>query len=249
MIIIGNILQAQESYSVYYLRKISESKPTSKYDSLMVKGAQYALTDTVHASAFFTSALNIAAHEEDNKKRISTYLALGEMNLEKNAVRKAYGYFFKVRNTIGEITTDLNGALASFGIARTQYTGGNYRNSTLNFLAAIYAAQKIKDKKLEAEATEYLGLIYSSFQDYEQSITHYRKCYDLKKSLDDDKSCLHIAEKLGDIYYFNRRYDSAFYYAHLSVQLAETMQLPNDILLARLNKTAALIRLKKTQKC
>ncbi len=240
-----NFLTAQESYSNHYLRKIAESKPQSKYDSLMVNGAAFSLKDTTKALTFFVEAFNIALHEDDIHKRIMTNIACGEMFIEKGAVRKAFGYFFRSRNLLGDITADYKGGLISFGIARTQYIGGNYQTATLNFLAAIYAAQTIKDKNLEAEATEYLGLIYSNFQDYTQSISHYRKCFDLKKSLDDDKSCLRIAEKLGDIYYFNRRFDSAYYYANLSIQFAETLQLPKDIPLARLNKTAALIRLKK----
>ena len=240
-----NFLTAQESYSSHYLRKIAESKPQSKYDSLMSHGAALSLKDTTKALTFFVEAFNIALHENDIHKRVMTNIACGEMFIEKGAVRKAFGYFFRSRNLLGDITADYKGGLISFGIARTQYIGGNYQTATLNFLAAIYAAQTIKDKNLEAEATEYLGLIYSNFQDYTQSISHYRKCFDLKKSLDDDKSCLRIAEKLGDIYYFNRRFDSAYYYANLSIQFAETLQLPKDIPLARLNKTAALIRLKK----
>lgn len=245
ILFVCSFLSAQENYSQRYLRQIVESKPVSKYDSLMVNGAFFSLKDTTKALTFFAEALNWATQADDLHKRVMTNIACGEMYLEKNAVRKAYGFFFRARNIMGDITPDLGGGLASFGVARTQYIGGNYKTATLNFLATIYAAQKIKNKYLEAEATEYLGLIYSSFQDYSQSISHYRKCFELKRSLDDDKSCLRIAEKLGDIYYFNRRFDSAYYYANLSIQFAETLQLPKDIPLARLNKTAALIRLKK----
>jgi two-component system, sensor histidine kinase PdtaS len=240
-----NFLIAQESYSRHYLHQISEKKPLSKYDSLMVNGAIFSLKDTAKAQAFFKEAIDLAMQEGDLMKRVLTNIAIGEMYIEYDAVRKAYNYFFRARNLRGDFVPDYEGGLASFGIARTQYLGGNYNTSTLNFLATIYAAQTIKNKSLESEATEYLGLIYSNFQDYNQSINYYRKCFDLKKSLNDDKSCLRIAEKLGDIYYSNHRYDSAFYFAHLSVQLAETMQLPNDIAIARLNKAAILIRLKK----
>ena len=239
------LLQSQTSYSVAYLQRIVYAKPQTLYDSLMTTAASFSATDTAKATVFFMEALDIAVKENNIKKRVLTNIALGEMCLDKKVLRKAYGYFFRARNLMGEITADTEGGLASFGIARTQFAAGNYSPATLNFLATIYATQKTKDKSLESEATEYLGLIYSNFQDYNESLSYYRKSYDLKKQLNDDKSCLRIAEKLGDIYNNNRRFDSAFYYAHLSVQLAETLQLPHDIALARLNKAAVLIRLNK----
>lgn len=241
----ARFLTGQDDYSKRYLRQIAAAKPASKYDSLMVSGATYGVHDTIKAFVCFKNALDIAIQEADLQKRVLTNIAIGDLFLLHDSPRKAYNYFFRARNLMEGILPTYEGGLASFGIARAQYSGGNYRTSILNFLATVHAGRETKNAHLEAESVEYLGLIYSNFQDYSESIRYYRRCYDLKKSLDDDKSCLRIAEKLGDIYYFNRRFDSAYYYANLSIQFAETLQLSNAIPLTRLNKAAALIRLKK----
>ena len=106
-----NFLTAQESYSNHYLRKIAESKPQSKYDSLMSHGAAFSLKDTTKALTFFVEAFNIALQENDIHKRIMTNIACGEMFIEKGAVRKAFGYFFRSRNLLGDITADYKGGI------------------------------------------------------------------------------------------------------------------------------------------
>jgi tetratricopeptide (TPR) repeat protein len=205
-----NCLNAQESFCKQYLRQWLVKKPATTFDSLMQRGMQYVDTDTSQAALFFSQAINIAYKNLEYVNGTIAHIAIGEMNLEKQTYRKAHGYFFRAKNVISNIPYEsLELGLATYGIARVQYLSGNYRTSVLNFLATIYNAQQRKDRNLEAEASEYLGLIYSHFQDFGESIAYFRKCYELQKQLDNDKGCLRIAEKLGEIYYFNRRYDSA----------------------------------------
>jgi tetratricopeptide (TPR) repeat protein len=157
-ILSANFLTAQDSYSKDFLQKLAQLKPMTPYDSLMVKGALFASSDTVLAAQYFNEALEIAFQENNIDKRAWSNIALGEMYMDKQLLRKAYSYFSRAKTLTNDEKPLEEAALAAFGIARVQFYAGNYRNSVLNFLLTIYLAKQAKNKALEAEATIFKNI-------------------------------------------------------------------------------------------
>jgi two-component sensor histidine kinase/tetratricopeptide (TPR) repeat protein len=134
-------------------------------------------------------------------------------------------------------------AMATMGVAKTQYYRGNYRFAIRNFIEAVTLAEKENFKDIESEAAEYLGLLYNAFQNFSSGVKYFKQSLEIKTRTGDARGVIRDASKLSDIYYNRRKFDSAFYYSNVALEGAESLNLVTDLYQARLSKTAALIRL------
>ena len=134
---------------------------------------------------------------------------------------------------------------AGLDLSKAQYFRGNYRQSMQHYSYAVElaATHKITDK--EIEALEILGLLYNAFQNFTAGATVFRKSLDLKYQLNDEQGVLYTLEILSTIYYRHHQYDSSLMYATRALELAQKHRKQSEIELCRLNRGAALVRLKR----
>jgi hypothetical protein len=98
---------------------------------------------------------------------------------------------------------------------------------------------------VEAEADEYLGLLYNFFQDFNAGISYSERSLEMKKNIGDEVGYIRVAGLISNMYYDAQKYDSAFYYANIALEAAKKKDMRTDIYMAHFSMAASLIRLKK----
>lgn len=131
------------------------------------------------------------------------------------------------------------------GIAKTQYHRSLYRFAIKAFSEVIEYAVRANDHELKSAAQEYLGLIYSILQSTSQSKYYFIAAMATHQEMNDEKGCLRISEKLYELYYKERQFNSALWYSSISLKLATKLQNEESLTLSRLNKIASLIRMNR----
>lgn len=163
---------------------------------------------------------------------------LGEFHRSFAWYSRSFDAFLRL-NDAREMT---NGALE---MAKAQYCRGNYRQGMQHYSHAVelMAENNFTDK--EIEALEILGLFYNAFQNFRSGASAFRKSLDLKRQLGDEQGMLYTLEILSSIYYRQHQFDSSLVFATQALQFAQKQHKQSDIELCRLNRGAALVRLKK----
>jgi two-component system, sensor histidine kinase PdtaS len=191
----------------------------------------------------------LTARDQADKLGLHTLAAdiaqtAGDMFYSYQVYHRAFANYNFARN----IYTDYAGGKplvnAIIALARTQYYRGNYKLAVNNFVEALEMARKLGMNEYEAEALEYLGLLYNSFQGFNEGTQYYLKAWNIKKNLNDARGALRVAQILGETYYRKRGFDSAFLFSNIAYTEAEKNNLPTESYMARLNMAMAQMRLK-----
>ena len=158
---------------------------------------------------------------------------------------RSFAWFLRSDFLFAEVGDPYEMVTAGLELSKAQYFRGNYRQSMQHYSHAIEiaTANKIVDK--EMEALEILGLLYNAFQNFTEGAAVFRKSLDMKYQLNDAKGILYTLEILSTIYYRHKKYDSSLMYASRALHLAQQHGKQSDMELSRLNRAAALIRLKR----
>lgn len=172
-------------------------------------------------------------------------LRIGDFYYANEIYHRAFGNYTQAKNLFIGGEEDETVAAVTIALARTQYHRGNYRLAVNNFIEALQLARKLNNKEYEAEALENLGLLYNSFQGFNEGTSYYAKAYALKQHLNDAKGAVRVAQILGETYYRKRMYDSALYYSGLARGGAEKLDLSTEAYMADINSAMSLIRLQK----
>lgn len=198
------------------------------------------------AEKYFTLALFAARRNNAWKLEGEAVLKYAAMVFEDENYPRAFGLYFRARTIYnGLVKSDIDLTKALLGLAKTQYHRGGYRKSSDHLLEAFALSQKLGNENMEAEAAEYLGLVYNAFNNFPASIQYFRKSLEIKNKVGDAKGVVSLAGKLADIYYERRRYDSALYFVNLAFDGAEGLNSKTEMYHARFAKAAILIRQKK----
>jgi len=213
---------------------------------LFVKGDEaVARKDTGAAFRIFSNARNRARKLNMARLEILSSIRLGDMFYAFETYHRAFGNYSQAKNTF--INGEMNETVAevTIALARTQYHRGNYRLAVNNFVEALQMAHQLNKKEYEAEALEYLGLLYNSFQGFNEGTSYYRKAYQVKLSINDDKGAARVAQILGETYYRKRMFDSALYFSALAFAGAEKTGMTTEMYMADINSAMSYIRIRK----
>lgn len=172
-------------------------------------------------------------------------LRIGDYYYANEIYHRAFGNYTQAKNLFINGEDDEVVAAVTIALARTQYHRGNYRLAVNNFIEALQLARKLHNQEYEAEALENLGLLYNSFQGFNEGTVYYSKAYQVKLHINDEKGAARVAQILGETYYRKRIYDSALYFSGLALAGAEKTGLLTEAYMADLNSAMALIRLKR----
>lgn len=172
-------------------------------------------------------------------------LRIGDFYYANEVYHRAFGNYTQAKNLFINNESDETVAEVTIALARTQYHRGNYRLAVNNFVEALQMARKLENKNYEAEALENLGLLYNSFQGFNEGTAYYIKALKIKEGLSDQKGAARIAQVLGETYYRKRLFDSALYFSGLARNGAEKAGMLTEAYMADINSAMSLIRLKK----
>lgn len=202
------------------------------------------IKDTVAATKTFMEVIRQAQNSGNHFLAGKAYYEMGNMFFNHKNHNRSFGAYINARSHFNLINAEVEEAYTLFGLGRQQYYRGNYKTAASHLNFAMRAARKYKLRGLEADAMEYLGILYHVMPGTEfQSAELLKKALFLKEKLQDDKGTLRIMEKLGDVYSRQKHYDSALKYLNHSIQLATRLGLYHDADLSKLNRIGVYISL------
>ena len=214
-------------------------------EQLIFQGESVGQTDSLNGLLLLRAAQAKARQQNNFLLLGRCAYAIGDIYFRYNLYNRAFANFSRAADNYTEAGAQKELVFASLGIAKCQYYRGNYRGAALNFVEAIRRGDSYKLKEVSAEANEYLGLIYSAFQNLPGNTVFYKKSLQGRMQLQDDKGITRVAGNLSDIYYRLRKFDSSLLYAEQSLLAAKLVNTPADAYMATMKKIACLIRLKK----
>lgn len=214
---------------------------------LISAGAMLGDNDTGQALRMLWEANKQAQAIKDEYLEGKAAYAIGDVFFQNGVYNRALPNYSRAADLFYEKGTTEEHAMAALGLAKSQYYRGNYTRATANFVDVIKRCDEEGLPEVKAEAQEYLGLIYSAFQNFRHSKSFYLKSLQAKTALNDQKGIVRIAAALSDVYYRQHQFDSALLFANQSLHAAEKTGLLTDGYLARLKKASALIHLKNIE--
>jgi two-component sensor histidine kinase len=224
---------------------LSGSIDSGRFAQVLMNDA-LAVADTAKAIQLLRKAGAIFSRQQSPLNAGRCLIAIGDIFFNAGQYNRAFSNYLRAQDTLYE-TGAPEAGFAMLGVAKSQYHRGLYRFAIRSFSDAIESAVKHDNKALKAAAEEYLGLVYFLLQSVEKGRVFFTGAFIHSAELKDDPACLRLSEKLFDIHYFEKRYDSALWYASYGCRLAEKLQRQNNQQGCRLNRIAALIRLRRHQ--
>jgi tetratricopeptide (TPR) repeat protein len=201
-------------------------------------------TDTTAADKIFKEAIAKSKKINNDYLAGKAFYEMGEMYFHHKNHNRSFGSFFNARDYFQKAGAEKEVAYTLFGLGRQQYFRGNYKVATGHLNYAIRAAKKFKLLALESDALGYLGILYHVMPGTGYQGTDYlKRSLLIKKRLNDNNGMLRMMEKLADVYYRQKNFDSALLYLNLSIKKATSLKLFHDADLSRLNRVGTYIRL------
>lgn len=244
-IFISFCLEAQTTVArvaVDHVRSDSSQEIKSWIDEAVILSK----TDSAAAEKYFSKAILTARRNQNWHMEGQALLKYAELLFQWQYYNRSFGQFYRGRAIYTELVeSDKDLVKMLMGVAKTQYHRSVYRKAAIHLLEAIELSRKLNDTEIEAEASEYLGLVYNAFHNFTASIGYFRRSLEIKIKAGETRAVVNLSAKLGDIYYERRRYDSALFFANLAFEGAEQLNLKTELYNARLARAATFIRLKK----
>ncbi len=203
-------------------------------------------SDTAKAFILFRTASGIFKRHNLPKEEGECYLSVADMFFDAGQFNRSFANYVRAQEVLYEVSPKEH-AQATLGVAKSQYHRGLYRFAIKNFADVVDYAVKNGDDKLTASAAEWLGIIFAIFQTNAQSKSFFTSAFIANNKLNDDKGCLRIAEKLYNLHYQERQFDSALWYSNTSIAISDKLRQQYTLETSRLNRIAALVRLMRLE--
>jgi two-component system, sensor histidine kinase PdtaS len=200
--------------------------------------------DTAAADKVFKEAIAKSKKINNDYLAGKAFYEMGEMYFHHKNHNRSFGSFFNARDYFHKAGAEKEEAYTLFGLGRQQYLRGNYKVAAGHLNYAIRGAKKFKLPALESDALGYLGILYHVMPGTVYQGTDYlKRSLVIKERLNDNNGMLRMMEKLADVYYRQKKFDSALLYLNLSIKKATGLKLFHDADLSRLNRVGTYIRL------
>ena len=234
-------------------RKILLQHELSAGDSLLQfvdqvnKGFQLAVKDTSAAFEFWRKQLAEEKSQRDYNNMAYVYRAMGQLYRQHAQYQSSARPYQLSRQYFTEAGNHREIPLSTLEYARALFLRGNYKLASDLYVETIQLARANHQPQIEAQAREYLGLLYNSFQLFSKSTAELLSAFEIKNKLNDHPGSMRAAMMLTDAYYKFRRFDSAVYYANYAFALAQKLDLDFEAWYAKLDKINALIKWEKIE--
>lgn len=225
-------------------KSLNQGELTSAIAKMIDSAINTGKTDTTAADKIFKEAIAKSKKINNDYLAGKAFYEMGEMYFHHKNHNRSFGSFFNARDYFHKAGAEKEVAYTLFGLGRQQYLRGNYKVATGHLNYAIRAAKKFKLLALESDALGYLGILYHVMPGTAYHGTDYlKRSLLIKERLNDNNGMLRMMEKLADVYYRQKKFDSALLYLNLSVKKAINLKLFHDADLSRLNRVGTYIRL------
>ena len=201
--------------------------------------------DTAAALKLFRLAIKEAQLNNDNYSAGLAFYEMAEMNAAYGNHNRTFGGYFNARPFFEKAGAEKELAYTFFGLGREQYHRGGFKDAAVKLNYCILLAQKHHLKQLEADALEFLGLLYHEITYYEINSNPYLfQSLRIKQKLNDKEGIVQLLPKISKVYCTQKKYDSALYYTNECIRLASELKLPDAVNSSRLDKMDELIQLR-----
>ncbi|ARK12640.1 tetratricopeptide repeat protein [Fibrella sp. ES10-3-2-2] len=176
-------------------------------------------------------SIQVAQAIDDKDALARTYNNIGVLYSERKDSRKAIEYFQKTRALADQLgNTDLSRiALSNIG---SDYALLNQLDSALAYTRTAYdLTRKQKADDIQIELIN-LGNIYKRMGRYPLALSFYQKSIATSVSMKDDRTLSQTYVEMAEVFQKLNRADSAILYAGRSLRLAQTANIPVNVLQA-----------------
>src|SRR5215471_12548077 len=210
-------------------------------EKLLDSAKQLSSIDSSNALKLLRTAAARADSQQIFYLEARAYFEAGNINYAYRNYDRTINAYTRARNVFKKVGAVDQEALSYAYMARSQYYRGNYTLAAQNLNTAIEKGRSVNSKLVEAEADEYLGLLYNFFQDFNSGISFSQKSLEIKKIIGDEIGYVRVASMISGMYYDAQKFDSAFYYARIALQTAEKKNMQTDVYMAHFSMAASLI--------
>ena len=236
-------LVAQEGRDRFAEKKTGD---TSNTHVLISKAIELGKVDSSAADVLFRRAIKAALENNELGNAGRAYYEMGEMYFRFKNHNKSFGAFFNAKEYFVKAGARKEIAYTNFTLGRQQYYRGNYKISASHLNYAMREAKQLHLTELESDVLEYLGVLYHVMPNPRNtSSSTLRKAWTIKRDIRDTAGSLQIMKTLADVYYVDKKFDSALYFNTAAIQLAQTLGLTYDASLMQLQQVPPLLRLNK----
>lgn len=224
----------------------SNSSPVSQ------KAIEYAKAigryDTAAASTLFKQIIKDAKAGGDDYNAGLAYYEMAEMHAANGEHNKAFGGYFNARPFFEKLGNEKELAYTYYGLGREQYHRGSFNPASNHLNYAILYANRNNLKKLEADAQEYLAVLYNEISYFDASGKELLfAALKIREQLANQRDQAVLLPKIARCYYIERNYDSALWYINKSIDLSRELNMESIYAGAMLEKTDILLRLKRNK--
>jgi two-component sensor histidine kinase len=238
-------LCAQDASTNKDLLHLFQKDSVIEIEKLIDTAQQLSATDSANALKFLRAAAAKANRLQIDYLEAQAHFEAGAVNYAYRNYDRSINNYTRSRNIYQKLGMVQQEALSYVYMARSQYYRGNYTLAAQNLNTAIEKGRLINSPLVEAEADEYLGLLYNFFQDFNASIHFSQRALEMKKTIGDEVGYIRVANMLSTVYYDAQRFDSALYYANTALNAAKKKNMHTDVYMAHFSIAAAYIRLKR----
>jgi two-component sensor histidine kinase len=239
------MLYAQDSSTKENLLTLFQKDSVLEIENLIDAAKQLSITDSSNALRLLRTAAIKANRQQIDYLEGLAYFEAGGVNYNFHNYDRSINNYTRARNIFQRVGAAEQEALSYVYMARSQYYRGNYTLAAQNLNTAIEKGRAANSKLVEAEADEYLGLLYNFFQDLNTGISFSQRSLEIKKTIGDELGYIRVANMLSNMYYDAQKFDSALYYANIALQAAQKKNMRTDIYLAHFSIAFSYIRLKR----
>ncbi len=194
--------------------------------ALRIGNLYYDIANFGEAYYFFMQSLTASEREADRLSMARAENNLGNVSHEMGRLSEAENHYqnaYEIYHGLG-LDTEECGALGNIGLIfydKTEY------DSALNYFFQVM--EKLDPDSLGSASQHYIlsgvynntAMTYSDLGDSRLALEYYRKSLDLAIRADDEYNVGSVYINLGSLFGELRRVDSAFYYLHRALQIAD----------------------------
>ncbi len=229
-------------FVIYSTSLFCQSKDSTFYINQWASQARLIQkTDSALYENLFLKSIHCANRNDLKNLEAKLYSEFGDYYFTLKNFNKSFSYYVKAKTYFQNTEDSLALTSTYLKVALSQYHRGNYRLAIKNFLDCISIADKRNLTDVSAQANEYLGVMYNTFQNFAQSEEKFKRSLYLKSKLKDHAGYIDVALKLSEIYSSKAAFDSSYLYCNLAYQVIlkhnEKNNLENVLLLKALSET------------
>jgi signal transduction histidine kinase/Tfp pilus assembly protein PilF len=172
----------------------------------------FKLKDFPKALQYYLRALQLLEKAENKYFLDRLFVNIGLCYNQLEQFEEAKKYFDRALETCGGNCTNQIMIEGKFGLGTSFYNRGNFVEALDNFNQSYLTAQKIGNKRFEAENLMYIGRIHFRQGDNNLAIDALKKCEDISRTLGYNEVLIDSYRELSLLYNHQKDHEKAAYY-------------------------------------